>query len=586
MSFFGKNLRLLAGLDGPLYERIAGTGGAGTPRPMPPLNAARTFDVSGLDPDKDLLVFYGIGGGEHIAGIFQPERRLPGVIVIEPDTEIFIRFLHNCDLSAMAGRTVVFAVDEFPGDIGLFVERAWKFFLPPSIRLAALPEAVSGGLKSYFDKVSLAIREICVSYDMNVATLEKFGLEWMRNFIRNTGNILSSPGIGVLKGAFSGLPVFIAGAGPSLSKNVSALKKVGNRGLIISSDTAFPVLAGSGIRPDLIVSIDSLRLNTNHLKYCDTDGIYLAAYPTINPAAFGLFSGRTFLALSGNPVELLLKDMLSGIPVPDTGGSVTTIAFFLARLFGAGAVIMAGQDFAYSGGLPYSRGTYFLTNITEVSGRHNTAESLVRNLIISGDPVLNYDNYGVKHQTTGKMLNWKKWFEYKIRDFRGSCVDSTEGGLSLKGFEEIPLEKAVDKFCLGEYNKKMVFEDARRSSGVRTRDDLARELGCAASSLARTIGLIEEAARLLERSKRAGGASAGLLVKASSLSRQVIADAGLMQVTRWVMEPVLKKMETIKGDDAASFTARNGMFLNAYARCLKMLSTEIKKVLAVKDDRS
>ena len=586
MSFFSKNLRLLAGLDRSLYERISGAGGAGTPRPLPPLNAARTLDISGLDPEKDLLVFYGIGGGEHIAGVFQPDRRLPGIIIIEPDMEVFIRFLHNHDLSGLAGRTVAFAVDELPGEIRLFLERAWKFFLPPAIRLVALPEAASGSQKNYFDKVTLAIRETCAAYDMNIITLEKFGLQWMRNFIRNAEVILSSPGIGALAGAFPGMPVFIAGAGPSLSKNVSALKKVGGRGLIISSDTAFPVLADSGVKPDLIVSIDSLRVNCNHLRYNDTSGIYLAAYPTIDPAAFGYFRGRTFLALSGNPVELLLKDKLSGVPVPDTGGSVTTVAFFLARLFGAGAVIMAGQDFSYSGGLSYSKGTYFLRNMLELADRWHTAEALMRNNLLSGDPVITYEDYGLKHRTTAKMLNWKKWFEFKIRDFQGACVDSTEGGLPLGGFLEMPLEKAVDKFCLVEYNKKMVFEDALRSSGARLRDGRASELGPVLTTLGRARSLIDEAKRLLERSKRAGSASAGFLSRAAALSRQIIADGELMQATRWVMEPVLRKMETVKGEDASSFIARNEMFLGAYSKCLKMLSAEIKKVMAGIDDRS
>ena len=90
---------------------------------------------------------------------------------------------------------------------------------------------------------------------------------WYRRIVRDFGYsrkkdaeaasalsaILRSPPLGRLGGAICGRPVFVIGAGPSLSSSLDTLKKF--RGVTkICADTAVAPLVKNGIRPHIIVT--------------------------------------------------------------------------------------------------------------------------------------------------------------------------------------------------------------------------------------------------------------------------------------------------------------------------------------------
>ena len=81
------------------------------------------------------------------------------------------------------------------------------------------------------------------------------------NILANTPTIIRSPGVKRLFNRFENLPAIIVGAGPSLDKNVTLLREVKDRAVIIAVDRTLGLLLPLGITPHLVPSIDYSKIN-------------------------------------------------------------------------------------------------------------------------------------------------------------------------------------------------------------------------------------------------------------------------------------------------------------------------------------
>ena len=91
-------------------------------------------------------------------------------------------------------------------------------------------------------------------------------------------------------------PVFIVGSGPSLDRDIAAIKKWRDRVIVFSCGTAIGILLKNGIRPDLHVEnentfplVKNLREFKNRYGF---EGIRLVATTTVRPEAAELFDSK------------------------------------------------------------------------------------------------------------------------------------------------------------------------------------------------------------------------------------------------------------------------------------------------------
>ena len=99
----------------------------------------------------------------------------------------------------------------------------------------------------------------------NKVTLNKKLQPWCKQLNANVPYIIEQGyGIVGLLNKFPQVPAFVCAAGPSLKNNMSELRKVGNKGIIIATDTAFRPLLEAGIVPHFVMAHDA---NHNGAKF-------------------------------------------------------------------------------------------------------------------------------------------------------------------------------------------------------------------------------------------------------------------------------------------------------------------------------
>jgi len=231
-------------------------------------------------------------------------------------------------------------------------------------------------------------------------------------------------------------------AGPSLDKNIDQIHNAVGKAVIISVDTALPVLIEHGITPDFVTSIDfnapiyekiagvaSLPIAREIKLICTS---WVACTVTkIFPAKF------IFWAFGNNPFENWMKNIVGGRLNISGAGTVAHLNYVAADVMGCDPLIFVGQDLAHSYDREHASGVV-LTG-TE------TMEKVLKDAVWVK---------GVQTQTvptTRSLHGYRVLFEQWIPETDAKVINATEGGAWIEGAEHMSLTQAVDTFCRSEF---------------------------------------------------------------------------------------------------------------------------------------
>jgi hypothetical protein len=187
-----------------------------------------------------------------------------------------------------------------------------------------------------------------------------FAAPYLLNTLRNVPALAHESDAGALLNLYRGAPVVVAGAGPSLNRNLEELRPYRDRAIFVAADTALKPSLAAGLAPDFVVAVDPGVPNARHLTHlppCDTA---LVAEPSVESGSLDAFAGRTYLyrVAAHHPWPWLAA---AGIETTmlKAWGSVVVTAFDFAVAIGGDPVVFIGADLAYTGGQPYCRGTVY-----------------------------------------------------------------------------------------------------------------------------------------------------------------------------------------------------------------------------------
>ncbi len=318
--------------------------------------------ASGVDPraeggkfaaaadGKHRVLVYGFGLGYHLEALLASPA-LQKLAVVEANPKLMRAALQSRDLAAVLGdpRLSLIAADaEEPvvarlaellasgGDYEILIHQ-------PSFRL--LPESFAH------------LRNILETIQSGRRYAAFFREQERRNIVANIPAIAASPGVRRLFAAFAGKPAVVAGAGPSLDRALRHLDRLQHRAHIIAVDTAAAVLARNGIRSHAVISADPQPMSVFHLAAGMPDAP-LIFIPTTHPAVVAMYQGRRYLMLQERHTLFAgAEALLPGRGSSGAGGSVSCLALDMLVRAGAGPLFFAGQDFAFSNGMPYNRDT-------------------------------------------------------------------------------------------------------------------------------------------------------------------------------------------------------------------------------------
>lgn len=382
-------------------------------------------------PDRFLVV--GMGAGHHIKALHQ---RFPD---IEIDVWDFNRqfgkwLVESGLLSWMTSEQVPITyrytdqLSEFYQYLTHVIENCHVFMLIHSPSLELIPGS--------FNQWKMTLEE-------QLLHRRSFFLQGERldeNFCLNLS--LHDPGITTWLDKYQDVPMILASAGPSLTKQIKILKdeidKRGKRFVLGCVGTALIPLLKLGVSPDFVMVSDANALIIEQFRGVDTSERPLFYLSTANHDAVKNYRGPRYIVWQKGyePAEKVALERRE--PTVDTGGSVATCLLDLMVKMGGNPIALIGQDLSYTDGWSHA------------SEAH--AQRRVNTDIVYYE-VDDFNRKG-KVKTSLNLLSYLRWFEryvYCYENRYGGAQyrfwNCTEGGAYIKGWKHAKLTDFLDSFC-------------------------------------------------------------------------------------------------------------------------------------------
>lgn len=392
---------------------------------------------------KEILFVFGIYSIKEINKLYKTKNEETLIVVIEPNVNLFSYTLHHRNLSVFRKRNICLFVDNKVENIITFLQP-----LVHELNIVKLMKKINFYFTDYYRKYDVDISENFVKWIRQtiVSTINSFGndiedsLIGLKHNLKNLKHILDSKDTTQLLNLYKDTPAIIVSAGPSLNKNIRQLKNAEGKAIIIAVDTIVSRLLKENIIPDFICSIERIP---EVYEYFYQDKIYPKEITLVGPSVldsriFEEYKGNVIIPFRNEIAETEWLQRILGQPVESgfsMGSSCAHVAFGLAEHLGCSPLILVGQDLAYGENLneTHASGTFYDEKERKEEGKGNQ------------EYVEGY--FGGKVLTTKIWLQFKTWFEKRIRESNLHVIDATEGGAKIQFTENETLESCILKYC-------------------------------------------------------------------------------------------------------------------------------------------
>jgi hypothetical protein len=416
-----------------------------------PAREARRLAEAALSGSEDLVAVGGLGLG-YLAEAALGRCGRAQVVVLEPDPGVLVKALESRDLAAvLEDHRTVLVLDQGYGESGS-VAWSWETIAGGSPPLQARFVATRGYRLLYgglLQRWESSLLDYQRRNRINTATLDRFDRLWTRNTFRNAHLFFTLHGVRALRGAASGVPAVVLGAGPSLERCVDLLREAQQEAVLIASDTVLLPLLRRGIVPDFTVTVDPQYVNS--LSLCaayplleeparDRRAPLLVADPAVHPASLHRYPGTRVLTSSVFAPGRLIERFSGSLGRIAAGGSVMTTAFDLARILGASPVYLMGLDLSYRGLKTHLSGSFLQEWVLASSGRLRSMSTALASSVRSSRPVRARDCRGEPVTTDSRLLLYRSWFQGQ--DAVG-VLNATPGGLEVEHIPRVEPERIL-----------------------------------------------------------------------------------------------------------------------------------------------
>ena len=464
--------------------------------------AEDTAEKSGADKGG-VLVLLGMGLGYLAKALVSRLQEGGALIVYEADPGIFKTALHEVDLTELLSsqRAIVLV-----GADARLEPWCYRFMLStggatrairyePSFKLAPL---------IYAEKLDKELVDFTKATNMNFATVRGFGPLFTNNLLEAVPHILLAEGVKALQGLFPGIPAILVAAGPSLGNNIHELKQAKGRAVIIAADTALGYLLQREITPDFIVSVDPQERTYDKYKGVDiASEVALVFSPGCSEHIFTRFPGRKFVTAASMLPYRWLQEYW-----PDKGSIEARVqcqmqlGFNLAEWLGCDPIMFVGQDLCYTDDLMHVKGGSYVTPDEEAG--HVKKGIKTKNM------------FGETVRTNPQFLTYKATFEQMIKDFPGTCINATEGGIGLEGALTRRLADAMAESHATNVHVVAVLKTLEQTQDVPDWDGIIKEVRDRERDFVRLERTSKRLCKLLDqivkhRAKKAGKTDARLV---------------------------------------------------------------------------
>lgn len=274
------------------------------------------------------------------------------VILYEPNLELLRIMLEMVDFTDILVSPRVYITNT----LNMLEKHFCATFVPGSRTTLTFTQYHKNYLKSEFDELLKKLGVLQGMLETNENQRMKMGFSYAKDVTRNLPLLSKCNSIGVLKDSLKGIPAVIAAAGPSLSENLEAIKKLRKKFVLFSVSTSYASLAQNDITPDFISMIERFDA-TNFVKDYLPEKVCLIAEPYVNQSVLKCNFKNKFItaSLENTANKIYEKACCIQDEAFETKGTVAYNALFAAKFAGCNPIILVGQDLAYVDGECYSK---------------------------------------------------------------------------------------------------------------------------------------------------------------------------------------------------------------------------------------
>lgn len=340
-----------------------------------------------LEPGtSNICIVLGIGMGYHLMPLKEYAPLYKHVILVDIlgsapeniESSKMCRFLLHADnIRILSG----LSIEEIGKQLAAVIN------LEKKANIKALTHTASMRIfPKYYEAVKHEITSLVNNKAGNIATLRAFGRQYVRNCIKNIALMHEMFPVKDFFKKFEGQNAVVITSGPSLENSMPALRAASARIFTIAVDSALPVCAAFGFRPDFVISIDPQAYISEHLAgFWDEPLRIITSLPAWRCNLENYESKwQRYCSLNSHPFAQLIEEF-----TPDSvgclnsrTGSVVGDALLFAVLCGFSRIAFAGLDSAFLDGKIYSRGTAYQRRYANIfQNRLQSIETLNMNYI-------------------------------------------------------------------------------------------------------------------------------------------------------------------------------------------------------------
>ncbi|MBF0498599.1 MAG: motility associated factor glycosyltransferase family protein [Candidatus Riflebacteria bacterium] len=282
-------------------------------------------------------------------------------------------------------------------------------------------------------------REAAHTIIFNYGNCPKDSLVGVENIMKNLSTIMRNPGIKDMKDHFRGLPGIVVSTGPSLDKNIEELKASVGKCVMFAADSALRVLLRHGIRPHAVATLErviEVAKLFEDIPLEDMQNVYLAATPVIMREVYDAWKGPNIVVYRSFAHFDWLQMPKGTLQI---GPSCSNMAFKLLEYMGCNPIILVGQDCSFQ----------------SLEKTHANGANSVTTLGLKQEQLFKVRGNTQEWVYTDTIFDlFLKNFVTDVATYKGTCINSTEGGAYIEGTKLMPLRESIAKYCQKEFDAK------------------------------------------------------------------------------------------------------------------------------------
>ncbi|EAI8669745.1 motility associated factor glycosyltransferase family protein [Campylobacter coli] len=391
-----------------------------------------------------VLYFYGFGNGILFKALLQNKNH-QHIVVFEKDIEIIWIMFHILDFSSELQSARLMVLNTNKLEIQDYNElcSSKPFFQFSRIYFLELMshyyERFHEDILGLNKKLAENFKNSIVSYG-NDSTDTLQGIE---QFVYNLPQMITHPSYKELLSKRKGISdtAIIVSTGPSLTKQLPLLKKYASKATIFCADSAYPILAKHGIKPDYVCMLERTEITAEFFNHdfgeFDKDIVFICA-GVVHPKAIEYLKGRNLVITQkvlAFPYYINLKDFSYAA----VEFSVAHMSYFLSVLLNHKNIIFIGQDLAYA-----ENGN---SHPDDYQNSANYESQMYKHILTEA--------YGGKKEikTHEVWIFFKQILEAMIIKYHITTYNCTEGGARIEGTIEKPFLWACENLLDKDLNK-------------------------------------------------------------------------------------------------------------------------------------